>query len=1264
MKTFTRISSVLTLALAVCWGSIRAQQTCDTALPITCDDVTFGSTAGVPNDSPTAGVINCVTLAVGTGGQFWYSYTATSDGTVTLSLVSPNTNFDTQIHVYSGVCGTLVCVAGNDDFAGLVSQTTFNVVNGTTYLFRIGGWNANEGDFQLTMTCDLLSDGCTDPGACNYEPVATNDDGSCCFGICETVTVGGGAFQVEVAWELFDPNGNSIASGGAPFNGLVCIPTADCGYSLVMTDTFGDGWNGNTFVITDENGNVEATASLGAGFGPETATFALGGLVSGCTDLFATNFDPSAVCDDGSCITCTGGSQVMNINMIDAFGDGWNGAVWILLDENFATVATGGLTDGDAGTQVECVLPGCYTMTVTGGTFPDEISWNITDISNNVLVSGGANANVGFPWAGQTGCVIPGCTDSNCNNYNQFATDDDGSCICPPVNDDCANASAIGCGQIIDGSTINANADGTLDACTGIAVTSPGVWYTFIGTGDQVQLSTCNSAGGDTKIHVFVGDCVTPVCVAGNDDGCAAGFLSSITFTTINGFAYYVLVSEFGAGNGIDFTLEMTCVDCDGIAINDECANALPLPTGVDFPGNLCCSNPDGDMAAWAGFGTEYGIWYVINSADFDALSITFWNGLGEGADAEDGTDVGIGMFDGTDGCGALNPLVGGVGFDGSPLDGFIFNSFEFGLVLQPNTNYYFCLTTSDPINCGSFVLNVTLSNVGCTDPLATNFCNDCDIDDGSCEYLTGPANDLCDDAEALNCNSTVSGTTGGSTNTGAPLVCPVGAGDQGVWYTFTGDGQFVSLNTCGSPIDSRITVLSSDNGCAGPFVCVDSEDDDATDAGCGFFDGDDASVSFISTPGTVYYVYITAGGVDTDGDNIDDLFDGGFDLSFSCDPVVNGCLDQCACNFDPTANVDDNSCDYFSCAGCAVGSTAVMMDMQDTFGDGWNGNTYSIEDLNGNVVASGDLDNAQCGDGTDIGFDVFCLADGCYTMTVGGGFFAGEVVWSLDDENGNNIAAGAAGSGTGTFSFTIGAGECGCTDTGACNFNANATTDDGSCEFTTCAGCADNTACNYDATATINDPTQCCFENCIGMLLNDSFGDGWNGATATIIDAGSGLIVGTAGLPAGSFATANFCLADGCYTIVVGGGTFDGEISWTLTGVTGGVLNGVANDPDGIGFSVGGANCTPGCTEPVACNYDPTAGISDCTLCDYSSCLGCTYSTALNFDNAAIIDDNTCVFGPDQSDCPSDFDGNGITGVSDLIIFISHYGELCPWPQ
>ena len=68
-----------------------------------------------------------------------------------------------------------------------------------------------------------------------------------------------------------------------------------------------------------------------------------------------------------------------------------------------------------------------------------------------------------------------------------------------------------------------------------------------------------------------------------------------------------------------------------------------------------------------------------------------------------------------------------------------------------------------------------------------------------------------------------------------------------------------------------------------------------------------------------------------------------------------------------------------------------------------------------------------------------------------------------------------------------------GCQDDMACNYNADATDDDGSCEFSSCAGCVDDTACNYDETATIDDGS-CTFAeaglDCDGNCLNDADGD------------------------------------------------------------------------------------------------------------------------------------------------------------------------------
>ena len=45
-----------------------------------------------------------------------------------------------------------------------------------------------------------------------------------------------------------------------------------------------------------------------------------------------------------------------------------------------------------------------------------------------------------------------------------------------------------------------------------------------------------------------------------------------------------------------------------------------------------------------------------------------------------------------------------------------------------------------------------------------------------------------------------------------------------------------------------------------------------------------------------------------------------------------------------------------------------------------------------------------------------------------------------------------------------------GCTDATACNYNVEATDDDGSCEYSSCAGCTNPIACNYNESVTVDD--------------------------------------------------------------------------------------------------------------------------------------------------------------------------------------------------
>lgn len=84
-----------------------------------------------------------------------------------------------------------------------------------------------------------------------------------------------------------------------------------------------------------------------------------------------------------------------------------------------------------------------------------------------------------------------------------------------------------------------------------------------------------------------------------------------------------------------------------------------------------------------------------------------------------------------------------------------------------------------------------------------------------------------------------------------------------------------------------------------------------------------------------------------------------------------------------------------------------------------------------------------------------------------------------------------------------------------------------------------------------------------------------------------------------------------------------------------------------------------PGCTYSWACNYDATANLDDGS-CDILTCGGCTYESASNFDASALFDDGSCAFSGGANPCPTDVDGDGTTGVNDLLEILSLFGATC----
>jgi len=199
----------------------------------------------------------------------------------------------------------------------------------------------------------------------------------------------------------------------------------------------------------------------------------------------------------------------------------------------------------------------------------------------------------------------------------------------PAVNATCAGALPLACGGSVEGNT----SEGfylPLPECGPAHVTSPGLWYTIMGTGETITVSTCDTADFDTKISVLTGSCDALVCVGGSDDapGCPQT-RSEASFLSEAGTPYFILVHAYQTAVGY-FTLTATCTPtCSPIAANDDCTNPEPLlveDTSGCIPtmGSNACAfasgvpNPPCDPYVPA-----VDLWYSFNTGEQE--SVTFF---------------------------------------------------------------------------------------------------------------------------------------------------------------------------------------------------------------------------------------------------------------------------------------------------------------------------------------------------------------------------------------------------------------------------------------------------------------------------------------------------------------------------------------------------------------------------------------------------------------------------------------------------------------
>ncbi len=317
-------------------------------------------------------------------------------------------------------------------------------------------------------------------------------------------------------------------------------------------------------------------------------------------------------------------------------------------------------------------------------------------------------------------------------------------------------------------------------------------------------------------------------------------------------------------------------------------------------------------------------------------------------------------------------------------------------------------------------------------------------------------------------------------------------------------------------------------------------------------------------------------------------------------------------------------------------------LNLNDTFGDGWNGGTIAIEYsgvlvsfplfLSGsNVSYPFGLNDPDCNNVTQI--------PGCTDQTA----INWNPVANIDD------------------------GSCiydsilfGCTDPTAINWNPIANIDDGSCIYDTVQfGCTDPLANNYNPLANIDDgscsydPDSCTFNSITGITVYGGFA---NETSWSISDENGLVVYSSAPYDNETTVVDNICLEDGCYLFEAFDSFGDGwnGANFLATDENGNVLidYSLTNGEYGIfNFSVNDSSCVNdilGCTDTLAINFNPLATIDDGS-CIYpiDTIYGCTDPIALNYDFTANVDDGSCLY--DSISCVNFW----VAGAPDSLEFI-----------
>ena len=276
--------------------------------------------------------------------------------------------------------------------------------------------------------------GCQDSNACNYDSTATDDDGSCTFadGNCEVCNGEGGV-------AIQDADGDGVCDGDEVAG---CQDDTACNYDSAATDSddscaFADG----ICEVCDGEGGVTVQDADGDGVCD-------GDEVAGCQDANALNYNPEATDDDDSCVfpvlqitttVCFDASEVrltgpwwgwdpMGGPIASSNGDGtWTFTFDPAPTDNMEYLL---VVDGVQENLIADMVDGGTCAPITDFWSYANRLWEVGSGDVTGIIYGTCDAE----------CPVPGCTDAMACNFDESATEDDSSCVYAEAEFDCNGA--------------------------------------------------------------------------------------------------------------------------------------------------------------------------------------------------------------------------------------------------------------------------------------------------------------------------------------------------------------------------------------------------------------------------------------------------------------------------------------------------------------------------------------------------------------------------------------------------------------------------------------------------------------------------------------------------------------------------------------------------------------------------------------------------------------------------------------------------------